>query len=93
MAEKVGYRVVGTITAVKGQCHWGHKVGDKIELGIHDAGGVCGFLYHDIFPYILMLQMGGGFPESWGDPDVVTMDCMDRANAVTIELRRERQEG
>ena len=37
MAEKVGYRVVGTITVVKGQCHWGHKVGDKIELGIHDV--------------------------------------------------------
>ncbi|MBW1700325.1 MAG: hypothetical protein JRH18_23235 [Deltaproteobacteria bacterium] len=24
----------------------------------------------------------------WGDPDVVELECTDKANAVTIELRR-----
>ncbi len=90
MAEPVGYKVTGTVTAVKGKCSWGHKVGDKIELGAHETGGLCGFLYHDIFPYVVMLQFGGGFPKEWGDPDVVTLECMDRANAVEIELRRQK---
>jgi len=86
--HKVGHRVIGTITSVRGTCNAGHKVGDKIELEGHSSGGLCGFFYHDAFPYIIMLQFGGGFPEEWGDPDVVMLDCMDRSNRVSMELRR-----
>ena len=86
--EQVGYRVKGVITSVKGQCSKGHKVGDELELSGHETGGLCGFFYHDIFPYIIMLQFGGGFPKEWGDPDKAVLECMDRTNAVTIELRR-----
>ena len=86
---RVGHRVVGTIKAVKGTCSWGHKVGDTCEVSAHDTAGLCGFLYHDIFPYVVMLQFGGGFPETWGGPDKVELECMDRWNAVKIELRRE----
>ena len=90
MAEQEGYKVIGTIKKVKGECSWGHKVGDSFELSGYSSGGLCGFFYHDIYPYIIMLQFGGGFPEEWGDPDVLTLDCMDIANAVRIELRREK---
>ncbi len=90
MAEQVGYRVVGTVISVKGNCGWGHKAGDKIELSAHNTGGVCGFLYHAIFPYIAMLQFGGGFPAEWGEPDVMTLECIDKSNLVAIELRREK---
>jgi hypothetical protein len=38
-----------------------------------------------------MLQFGGGFPVEWGDPDVINLECMDKINAVTIELRRVRE--
>ena len=85
----VGHRVVGTIKAVKGNCSWGHKVGDTFEVSAHDTAGLCGFLYHDIFPYVVMLQFGGGFPVEWGGPESVELECMDRWNAVKIELRRE----
>ena len=86
---KVGYRVIGTIKEVKGHCNAGHKVGDEIELSGHSAGGLCGFFYHDLFPYIIMLQFGGGFPKQWGgNQDVVNMECMDKFNLVKIELRR-----
>ena len=88
MSEQIGNRVIGTIKAVKGTCSAGYKVGDQLELSGHSSGGLCGFLYHDIFPYVIMLQFGGGFPPEWGDPDVVEVDCMDKANAVTIELHR-----
>jgi uncharacterized repeat protein (TIGR04076 family) len=86
-----GYRVIGTIKGVKGFCNAGHNVGDQLELSAHSAGGLCGFLYHDAFPYVLMLQFGGGFPADWGDPDVIELDCMDKVNTVTIELRRVRE--
>jgi len=90
MAEQVGHRVTGTIKAVKGTCHAGHKAGDTLELSCAVAGNICGFLYHDMFPYIMMLQFGGGFPMEWGSPDVITVDCMDKWNTLTIELRREK---
>lgn len=86
--ERIGYRVVGTIKSVKGFCTAGHKVGDQIELSGHDSGGLCGFFYHDIFPYVIMLQFGGAFPPDWGDQDLIVLECMDKANAVTIELKR-----
>ncbi len=90
---KVGYRIVGTIKDVKGYCNAGHKKGDKLELSGHNTGGLCGFFYHDIFPYIMMLQFGGSFPEKWvEDPEVVELECMDRTNAVKIELRRIKDE-
>lgn len=90
MAEekRFGYRVVGTIKSVKGHCNAGHTVGQQIELSGHNTGGICGFFYHDIFPYVIMLQFGGEFPVEWGGPDVVELECMDRWNAVKIELKR-----
>jgi uncharacterized repeat protein (TIGR04076 family) len=81
-------RVVGTVKETKGTCQVGHKAGDQIELDAHDPTGICGFLFHSAFPYLVMLQFGGGFPPEWGGPDVVELDCPDRANAVTLELRR-----
>ena len=88
MAKQVGYKVIGTIKGVKGECYWGHKVGDRTELSIENSGGLCGAFYHDVFPYVVMLQFGGKFPDEWGG-DVLELDCMDKYNAVTIELRRE----
>ena len=87
MAQQVGYRLVGTISRVKGECHARHKVGDTIELSGHDSGGLCGFFYHDIFPHIIMLQFGGKWPDEWGG-EVLQFECFDKLNAVRIELRR-----
>ncbi len=28
----IGFKIIGTIKEVKGNCNAGHKVGDKIEL-------------------------------------------------------------
>lgn len=85
---RVGFKVEGEILAVKGTCSWGHRVGEKFDLSGHDTAGLCGFFYHDIFPYIIMLQFGGGFPQEWGGPDVVELECMDRTNAVKVRLCR-----
>jgi len=83
-----GNKVVATVKSVKGNCSWGHEAGDTFSINCHDTAGLCGFFYHDIYPYIAMLQFGGGFPKEWGNPDVVTVECMDRANLVTLELHR-----
>ena len=91
---KIGYRIIGTIKSVKGTCSAGHNVGDQIEIsGYGSTPQLCGFFYHDIFPYIIMLQFGGSFPSEFeGDPDVVELTCLDKVNAVTIELKRIRED-
>ncbi len=83
-----GHKLIATVKSVKGDCSWGHEAGDTFDIDCHDNAGLCGFFYHDIFPYIAMLQFGGGFPEEWGNPNVVDVQCPDRANLVTLELRR-----
>jgi len=88
----IGFRVIATVKEVKGHCNAGHKVGDQFELSGHNTGNMCGFFYHDLFPYVIMLQFGGGFPPEWGNPDVIEMSCMDRMNEVTIELQRVREQ-
>ncbi len=85
---QVGYRVEGEILSVKGTCSCGHKQGDIFALSAHDTASLCGFFYHGVFPYVVMLQFGGGFPPEWGNPDVLELDCMDTANTVRMRLRR-----
>jgi uncharacterized repeat protein (TIGR04076 family) len=86
--KQIGHRIIGTIKEAKGVCSVGHKAGDQFEISGYTSGGLCGFFYHDIFPYIIMLQFGGGFPVEYGSPNVVEMECVDRVNAVKIELKR-----
>lgn len=86
--SRIGHRVIGTIKSVRGSCSVGHQLGDQIELSGEITGGLCGFLYYQAFPFIVMLQFGGGFPLEWGDPDVIEVECMDKTNAVVLELRR-----
>ena len=62
-----------------------------MELSLHKKGGLCGAFYHDIYPYVVVLQMGGSFPAGWGEADVLKLEYMDRHNAVKIELRRIRE--
>jgi uncharacterized repeat protein (TIGR04076 family) len=83
-----GYKIAATVKSVKGDCSWGHEAGDTFNISCHDTAGLCGFFYHDIFPYLCMLQFGGGYPKEWGDTEVLIMECMDRTNLVTLELRR-----
>jgi len=87
-----GATILGTIVSVKRRCWMGHKAGDTFELSGNATGGLCGHLYHSIYPYLIMLEYGGSFPDDaaneWpGDrPEFV---CPDVHNQVRIQLRHE----
>ena len=74
------------VIALKGECEAGHVKGQKIKLSCWDSGGLCGFFYHDIFPSLQTMQFGANLP--WSPDGVLTLECPDRHNAVTIELSR-----
>ncbi len=89
MTVEKGHRLLATVMSIKGKCNAGHNVGDTIGVSARSSGGLCGYLYHSAFPYILMLQFGGTFP--WGERDVIELDCPDKGNVVCIRLRRIKQ--
>ena len=89
MKEQTGFKVIASIKALNGKCPWGHKIGDTFEISCWDTAGLCGMLYHNLFPELMMLQFGGGYP--WSDrdeQDSVEITCSDPSTRVVIELRR-----
>ena len=64
MTRKAGpYRVTAIVTGIgKGKCRSGHKIGDRFEISCLDAGGMCGWLFHDLFPHLVTFEHGGNLP-------------------------------
>jgi uncharacterized repeat protein (TIGR04076 family) len=88
MAEDpgIGYRVVATVTATKGECSAGHLVGESFEISCHDPGGLCGFFYHDLFPSLSTFQFGGSLP--WWKEDAFEVGCPDPHHQIKLRLER-----
>ena len=87
---KRGQRVIGRIVSIRGHCNWGMEVGDEFELSAMSPGGLCPYLYYNIYPYVMTLQFGGEFPDEypWAG-DRLEFICPDVINAARIQLRRE----
>jgi uncharacterized repeat protein (TIGR04076 family) len=82
----MGYKVMATVTGIKGKCNVDHRVGENFEISIHNAGGLCGLFYHNIFPSLQTFQFGGCLP--WWQGDTIQLQCPDSHNLVTIKLER-----
>lgn len=78
--------LLAEVVSINGECHAGHKMGDRFRVGCWDTGGLCGFFYHDIFPSLSLMQFGGKYP--WESEEGLKLECPDRDVAVTIRLRR-----
>ena len=82
-----GYKVIATVKSVKGNCSRGHEVDDTFSINCHDAAGLCGFFYHDMDPYITMLQFGGDFSKEWGDRGVYGPHKLSNTRASQREIK------
>jgi len=83
-----GRKIIGRVISIKGHCTYGLKVGDEFELSAQSSGGLCGYFYYNLYPYIMTYQFGGKFPESWGG-ERMEFTCPDIVNHVRIQLRPE----
>jgi uncharacterized repeat protein (TIGR04076 family) len=86
----IGYKVVGTITGVKGECSAGHRTGETFEISCHNPAGLCGYFYHDIFPSLSTFQFGGRLP--WWEGEVIEVQCPDAGNLVTMRIERTKRD-
>ncbi len=82
----IGYKIIATVTGVKGNCAAGHKQDDTFAIGCYDSCGLCGYFYHDIFPNLQTFQFGGSLP--WWEGDTIHVQCPDSDNLVTLKLER-----
>ena len=86
--EKIGVKFIATITGMKGTCNAKHRMGQQFELNCYDSGGLCGAFYHDIFPYLSVMQFGGKYP--WWEKDCIEVECPDRYNMVSLKIERKK---
>ena len=84
MAERC--EVVAKVVSQKGFCGAGHKVGDEWAFKGRTPGNLCWLALGTMFSQISIMMWGGSFPVP--DPEVLTVICPDRKNAVTFEIRR-----
>jgi uncharacterized repeat protein (TIGR04076 family) len=82
----MGYKVVATVTGVKGKGNAGHREGEAFEISCHNPGGLCGFFYHSIFPDLHTFQFGGNLP--WWGGNTIELLCPESYNLVTMKLER-----
>ncbi len=84
--RQFGHKVEAEVVDIERTCNWGHKVGQKMEVSCHDTAGICGMLYHAMFPMLSVLQFGGSYP--WGDEGTAAVECPDSYNLVKMTLKR-----
>lgn len=82
----IGFKIEARITGLKGTCAAGHRVGETFEISCYDAGGLCGFCYHHIFPDLSTFQFGGSLP--WWEGETIELACPDIYNLLTLTLER-----
>lgn len=78
------------VQEVKGKCHYGYKVGDKVEVkGLKTPGGFCGAAYSCLFPVLFAMNFGAAFSFE-EDPVCKTgTACPDNGNIVFKVRRKE----
>ncbi len=74
------------VMAQEGTCPMQHKVGDEWVFKGRTPGDLCWLALGNMFSQISIMMWGGSFPVP--DPEVLTVICPDRKNAVTFEIRR-----
>ena len=85
---KEDWRFEVTVTAAKGNCRAGHKVGDCWTFEYGTPEGLCGEAFYTMYPLVHTMRMGADIHNRQdADPDVATCYCPDNA-WITFEVRR-----
>jgi uncharacterized repeat protein (TIGR04076 family) len=77
-----------TVRSQKGNCAFGHRVGDKIVFdGKSVRGDICYSALMVLLPKVFAMRYDANFP--WAeDKNVILNACPDGENPVVFEIRR-----
>jgi uncharacterized repeat protein (TIGR04076 family) len=80
------YRAFIEILGVDKVCTWGHKEGQRFEIDPFNVGGVCGFLYKKVYPYLNVLLAGVAPPWIPEGEHIMYQVCPDSYNQTSYRL-------
>ena len=79
------YRLFVEVRDIAVNCYWGHKIGDILEVDPFNVGGVCCFLYAQLYPYMHVLLSGSSPPWAF-DEKTVMGECPDTYDRLCYRL-------
>jgi uncharacterized repeat protein (TIGR04076 family) len=79
------YRVFVDVQHIEGNCMWGHKDGDRIEIDPFNVNGMCNLLYNQLYPYLHVL-LSGATP-AWATMEhSIAGECPDIFNRLGFRM-------
>lgn len=83
--------VVAEVRGGSGSCRCGHEPGDSYTMAYGTPKGLCGELYHRLFPMLEVLRAGGDVSalEPAGSRDEVLVWCPSRVVRLSVRARRD----
>ncbi len=84
-AENRYYQEV-TITEIKGDCPYGHKIGDQFKVTAMNSDNICGSLLQVILGRIVTLHYGGGL--IWEKNPDTFEGCCPEGGKVQVAVKR-----
>lgn len=79
------YRLFVEVQDIAVNCYWGHKIGDRYEVDPFNVGGLCCFLYTQLYPYLHVLLAGTSPPWAF-DEHTVMGECPDTYDRLCYRL-------
>ena len=86
MDNKKNFKIMATVTDIKGNCNAGHKKGDTFEISCYKSVGLCGFFYHNIFTTLSTYEYGGKYP--WWRSEIPELKCPDPYNQISLKIEK-----
>jgi len=82
------YRVFVEVEHIEGNCMWGHKTGDRIEIDPFNVNGMCSLFYNQLYPYLHVLLAGKA--PAWSTQEhSMGGECPDIFNRLSFRMRIE----
>jgi uncharacterized repeat protein (TIGR04076 family) len=75
-----------TIKKVNGECPYGHRQGDTHRVTAMNTDGLCGSLYHTLYPAVMSLQYHGNAP--WENDKNRFQALCPEMGKVQVDVRR-----
>ena len=86
--ESKAPRIILEIVSQKGECAYGHKVGQVFDVTTTTPEGLCASACHSAYPAIYALKLGGELP--WEkEKGTAHVACPDPVNPLVMKIRRE----
>ena len=79
------YRVFVEVEHIEGNCMWGHKVGDRIEIDPFNVNSMCSLFYNQLYPYLHVL-LAGKTPAWATQPNSMGGECPDIFNRLSFRM-------